>query len=67
MFMSGIIKKLLNFLREVIKETKKINWPTKEETIKYTAIVVGVSLGVAIYLGSLDFIFNLLVTKFIFK
>ncbi|HHE76802.1 MAG TPA: preprotein translocase subunit SecE, partial [Candidatus Parcubacteria bacterium] len=30
MFMSGIIKKLLNFLREVIKETKKINWPTKE-------------------------------------
>jgi len=55
------------FLKEVKKEIKKINWPTKQETIRYTAIVIGVSIGVAIFLGGLDFVFNSLITKFVLK
>jgi preprotein translocase subunit SecE len=58
---------LFSFLKEVRKEIKKINWPTKKETIRYTAVVVGISLAVAMFLGGLDFIFNSLITKFIFK
>jgi len=46
-------------------EIKKVNWPTRQETIKYTLIVIGVSLGVAFYLGFLDFIFTFLINKFI--
>lgn len=63
----NLFEKFYFFLRDVIKEVKKINWPTKEETIRYTIIVVGISLGVAIYLGGFDAIFNYLITKFIFK
>ena len=63
----NIFKKILEFLKEVGKEIKKINWPTKDETIEYTLIVIGVSLGVAALLGSFDFIFSKLITKFIFK
>jgi len=37
---------------------KKVTWPTKKETYNYTLLVIGVSLGVAIFLGALDYIFS---------
>ncbi|MFH1656555.1 MAG: preprotein translocase subunit SecE [Candidatus Nealsonbacteria bacterium] len=58
-------KKLIPFLKEVRMEIKKINWPTRKETIKYTLIVIGVSAVVAIFLGSVDYILSLLLNKFV--
>ncbi len=52
-------------MKEVKVELKKVNWPTRQETTKYTLIVIGVSLIVAIFLGGLDFIFTWLINKFI--
>jgi len=46
---------------------KKVNWPTRETTIRYTLIVLGVSLIVAIYLGGLDILFTSLLEKFIVR
>jgi len=60
-----ILNRITTFLKEVKVELKKVNWPTKQETIKYTLIVIGVSLVVAIFLGGLDFIFTWLIDKFI--
>ena len=60
-----IIQKIITFLKEVKLEMKKVNWPTKQETLRYTLIVIGVSLVVAFYLGLLDFIFTTLLNKFI--
>ncbi len=53
-----IIAKASNFLKEVKIELKKVTWPTKKETTRYTLVVLGVCLGVAIYLGALDFLFS---------
>jgi len=50
--------KIITFLKEVQLEMKKVNWPTRGETIKYTLMVVGVALAVAIFLGGFDFIFT---------
>ena len=44
-------QKIVTFFKEVKMEIKKINWPTKKETIRYTLIVIGISIAVAIYLG----------------
>ena len=33
---------------------KKVNWPTKDETIKYTMVVIFATIAVAAYLGALD-------------
>ncbi len=33
---------------------KKVNWPTKDETIKYTLVVIAATVVVALYLGALD-------------
>jgi len=55
--------KLSSFFKEVRSEMSRVNWPTKQETTKYTLIVMGVSLFVAIFLGSLDFIFTFIINK----
>ena len=61
-----IVSKLVSFLKEVKLEMKKVNWPTKKETFKYTLIIIGLSVAVAVFLGSLDFIFSTILNKFIF-
>ena len=60
-----MFSKLVNFLKEVKMEVKKINWPDKNKTIKYTMVVLGISLAIAIYLGGLDFLFTFLLEKFV--
>lgn len=65
MKISQLPEKIIRFLKEVRLEIKKVNWPTKKETIRYTLIVVGVSIAVATYLGGLDFIFSILLNKFV--
>jgi len=62
---TNISKKITTFLREAFLEMKKVNWPTKNETLKYTLIVIGISVAVAVFLGALDFIFTTLLNKFI--
>ncbi|MCX6764220.1 MAG: preprotein translocase subunit SecE [Candidatus Nealsonbacteria bacterium] len=51
-------QKIINFLKEVQLEVKKVNWPTREETLKYTFIVIIFSALVALFLGGLDVVFN---------
>ncbi|MFH1036926.1 MAG: preprotein translocase subunit SecE [Patescibacteria group bacterium] len=62
----GIFTKITTFFKEVAIEMKKVNWPTRQETIKYTLIVLGISVGVAIYLGGLDFLFTTILNRFVF-
>jgi len=37
---------------------KKVTWPTKKETYNYTLLVIGISIGVALFLGLLDYIYT---------
>jgi len=60
-----MLNKIVTFLKEVRLEMKKVNWPTRQETLRYTLIIIGVSVVVAIFLGALDFIFTTLLNKFI--
>ena len=46
--------KIKNFFQEVRTEMKKVNWPTKDETFKYTLVVIVATAIVALYLGALD-------------
>jgi preprotein translocase subunit SecE len=55
----------LNFFKEAKAELRKVNWPSKQQTINYTLIVVGLSLAVAIFLGALDFVFSYILRYFI--
>jgi len=65
MNISTIPNKIISFLKEVGLEMKKVNWPSRQETTKYTLIIIGVCVAVAIYLGGLDLLFTSLLEKFI--
>ncbi|MHB0868069.1 MAG: preprotein translocase subunit SecE [Chloroflexota bacterium] len=46
------------FLREIRSELRKVVWPTRQEAINLTMIVIGVSAAVGVFLGVVDFTFN---------
>lgn len=59
--------KILAFIKEARIELRKVNWPTRAQTIRYTSLVIGVSIGVALFLGVLDFSFEYILRTFIIK
>ncbi|RTZ82118.1 MAG: preprotein translocase subunit SecE, partial [SAR324 cluster bacterium] len=42
------------FFKDVIAEFKRVQWPTRDATIKSTSVVVCISFAVALYLGIAD-------------
>lgn len=52
------MNKITAYIKASIEEMKKVTWPTRKETYNYTLLVVFISLGVALYLGLLDLVFN---------
>ncbi len=55
--------KIISFFKEVGQEMKKVNWPTKKETLKNTATVIFISLVAAIFLGGFDYIIRKIIEK----
>lgn len=52
----------VEFLKQVRAELKKVDWPNREKTIRLTAIVIGASVFVGVYIGGLDALFTYLLT-----
>ncbi|OGY44191.1 MAG: preprotein translocase subunit SecE [Candidatus Buchananbacteria bacterium RIFCSPHIGHO2_02_FULL_38_8] len=52
--------RLVNYLKASQLELKKVIWPSKKETTNHTLMVIGISLGVAAFLGAVDYILTLL-------
>lgn len=42
------------FFSDVREELKKVTWPTRQETIRLTLVVVVISLIIAAYVGIID-------------
>ena len=49
-----MIKRIRQFFKDVIAEFKRVQWPTRDATIKSTWVVVSISFVVALYLGIAD-------------
>lgn len=58
---------LKNYLIGSYAEMKKVTWPTKEQTINYSLLVIGLSAVLAAFFAVLDYVFNLGITKIITK
>lgn len=52
---------LLRTLREVRSEMKKVVWPTREETIRLTIVVIALSAVISVVLFSADALFATLI------
>jgi preprotein translocase subunit SecE len=56
---------VITFLREVRVELGKVSWPTRQQLVLYTGIVLGLSLFVAVYLGGLDTLFSWILSRIV--
>ena len=51
------------YLKDTQNEMHHVAWPTREQTIIYTILVAGISLGLSFYLGVFDFLFTTGLTR----
>lgn len=49
---------MFDFVKDSYYELQKVNWPSKDQTIRLTRYVIGVSLAVGVYVAVLDAVFN---------
>ena len=56
---------ILNYIKESKAELKKVQWPTRQEVVQGTIVVVAISLGTAAFLGVVDYLLNSLLEVFI--
>ncbi len=56
---------LKNYVIGSYAEMKKVTWPTKEQTINYSLVVIGLSVFLVVFFAILDNIFNFGVSKLI--
>jgi preprotein translocase subunit SecE len=53
------VTNILNYFKEVRAELEKVVWPTKEQTIRYSILVIIVAVASGVLLGGLDYILTL--------
>jgi preprotein translocase SecE subunit len=56
-----------NYFVGAFQEMRKVSWPTKSQTINYSVMVIALSVGMALFFGLLDYIFNLGITTFFLR
>lgn len=54
--------KVTEYVKQTRAEMSHVNWPSREQTIRFTLLVIGLSLLTAILLGLSDFVFSKLLT-----
>lgn len=53
--------RIVEFLREVRAELEKVSWPTREELLRSTAVVIAVTLAFAAFVGLIDVLLSSIV------
>lgn len=53
------LAKISDYFKGAIEELRKVTWPTKTQTRNYSILVIAMVIGVAVFFGVLDYIFNI--------
>ncbi len=57
--------RLVQYFRETRAELRKVVWPSREEAINLTMIVVATIIGMSVFLGFFDYLFTVILRFFI--
>lgn len=60
-----MIAKVKKYFSEARTEFRHVSWPSRKEATRLTGIVIGISIGLAIFLGAFDFVFLELLRMFV--
>jgi preprotein translocase subunit SecE len=59
---AGRTEGMLTWVRDVRSELRKCAWPTREEALRLTTVIIAISLIVGLILGMFDALFAALMT-----
>lgn len=54
----NIFQKFIDYVKNSKIELKKVVWPDRRKLFNHTFLVIGISVGVAFFLGLIDFVLN---------
>lgn len=54
-----MVQQISNYFRGAAEELKKVTWPSRDETVNKTILVIVISLAVAVYLGLIDYLLTI--------
>jgi preprotein translocase subunit SecE len=52
------MNKIIDYIKSSYAEMRKVSWPTKKQTFNYSLLVIGLSVGTALFFVVLDYVFN---------
>ncbi len=55
---TGGLGSIVDFLRDIRSELRKVSWPSTRETTNLTIVVIALSVAVGLVLGGVDYIFQ---------
>jgi preprotein translocase subunit SecE len=61
--LTGWVDRTRHFLLGVRDEMKKVTWPTREELVKATRMIVMLSLVLGVVIGLMDYLLQLLLVE----
>lgn len=50
--------KITKYLSDTAAELKQVTWPTQQQAMFYTVLVIGISVVVSLFIGLFDYIFS---------
>jgi preprotein translocase subunit SecE len=56
-------ERAIEFLREVKSELIKVNWPSQNELIGSTSVVIVITIMLAVFVGLIDFLLSTLLSR----
>ena len=60
-----MLSRLKSYFQETRLEFRRVNWPTRQETVRLTVMVIVFSLALAAFLGLLDILFHTVLVKYL--
>ena len=60
-----MVNKISSFISEVRAEMQKVTWPTREELVGSTGVVLMTMLIISVFVGCADFVMSLLLSIFL--
>ena len=61
------MNRFINFLKDVKVELSKVSWPTRQQTLQYTIVVIAMSLLVSLFLSGWDAVFGFALNKLLLR
>ena len=66
-YMATISQKINVFFKEVWVELRRVSWLSNRDVLRYTLIVLGLTIATAAFLGGLDYLFTEIIKKFVLR